>query len=113
MTEVQACVATRWRCAISAPNLPSCMPMSRCDPETSTYPRRPLPSVDMLQELTQPRILGIAEQRFGIAIDRDSSVFHEDEPCAHLSGKCHFMGDDDHGHAFFGERLHDPKDLLA
>ena len=34
---------------------------------------------------------------------------HEENPVGDFAGEGHFMGDDDHGHAFFGEFFHSEK----
>ncbi len=55
--------------------------------------------------------LGVGEDFAGVAAFDDVAVVHEDQGVGDFAGEAHFVGDDDHGHAFFGEVLHDGEDF--
>ena len=39
------------------------------------------------------------------------AIGHEEDAVAHLAGKAHLVGHDDHGHTFLCQLLHDVQDL--
>jgi hypothetical protein len=50
---------------------------------------------------------------FGSAGFGDEAGVEEDDAVGHVAGELHFVGDDDHGHAFFGQVAHDAQDFVA
>src|SRR5690606_8300775 len=113
MTLAQARVFTRSACTAGAPIRPRAAPASNGVPAISKKPRPSPGSVDMLQELPEPRVGGIVDQLRRRAVDGDLALLHEDEPRADLAGEGDLVGDDDHRHAALGQRLHDLEDLRA
>src|SRR5690606_20868373 len=111
-TDCHAGVDTRYWWAIAAPNLPSATPMSWGDPAASKNLTLP-GSVDMLQEILEPRVLRIGKQCRRIAVHRDLSVFHEDQARTDLARKGHLVGDDDHCHPVFRKCLHHPQHFMT
>ena len=59
------------------------------------------------QELPGTLFLRIFEHIGRRAVLQDPSVIHEDYLIGHISGKCHLMGHDDHGHMLLRQLLHD------
>ena len=59
--------------------------------------------LDVLQEVPQARVFRVVQEFGRLAIHGDVTMFHEDQPRAHLAGKCDFVGDHDHGHAILGQ----------
>ena len=55
---------------------------------------------------------GIGEEVFRLVLFHDLTGIHEDHPVGDLAGKAHFVGDAEHGHAFFGETDHHVQNFL-
>src|SRR5699024_3127149 len=51
------------------------------------------------------------EELLGGALLDDAPIVHEEHAIADLAGEPHLVGDDDHGHALFGQLLHHGQDL--
>ena len=60
----------------------------------------------MLQKLAQARAGRVIHQHLRIAIFRNAPFIDKDQARSHFLGEADFMGNDNHGHAFFGQILH-------
>ena len=63
-------------------------------------------SEDLLQKVLKPGALRVVEDLVGGAFLYHFTAVHEDYALAYFTGKTHFMGDYDHGHAGFGKLCH-------
>ena len=57
-------------------------------------------------------LLRIVKELFWFVLFHDLACIHEDHPVGHLTGKAHFVGHTEHGHAFFGQFDHCIKHLF-
>ncbi len=61
---------------------------------------------DLAQEQLGPVVPGIVEELVGFVPFDDLAFVHEDHPVGDRLGEAHLVGDDEHGHAGFGELDH-------
>ena len=61
----------------------------------------------------RPLILRMVDHLPGIALLHNNTAVHENKAVGHIPGKCHFMGDDDHGHMFLRQRTDHLEDLAG
>ena len=85
-------------------------------PETPTQQKTPptrgcpiFQSELTAEKLPCPFFLGVIENLLRCAAFEDVSFVHEENPVGDFAGEGHFVRDDDHGHAFFGEFFHGEK----
>src|SRR5690606_2880133 len=82
-TRCQIRAESRCRCTAERPATPGARPSDRGSPPAAIQPRS-FASFDMLQEILQAFAGRVLDHVARIAVDRDLSVLHEDQPCAHL-----------------------------
>ena len=66
---------------------------------------------EMAQELARARHRRRLEDLLRRPLLDDAAVVEDDDPVGDPPGEVHLVGDDDHGHALVGQRLHDAQHL--
>ena len=67
---------------------------------------------DLAEEELGALVLGVGEEVFGGAHFHDLAAVHEDDAVGDLTGEAHLVGDDEHGHAAYGQLLHHVEHLF-
>ena len=65
------------------------------------------------QELPGAFLLGMVDDLVGVALLHDHASIHEDHLIRHITGKGHFVGDDDHGSLLLRQIANDPQYLAG
>ena len=66
---------------------------------------------EVAQKFARARDLGRLENLSRRALLDDAALVEDDDPVGDAAGEIHLVRDDEHGHAFVGERLHDAQYL--
>ncbi len=74
-------------------------------------PHSSLRKIHPTQESPEAIALGMGQHLSRCAFFFDTALVEKNDTVGDFSGELHFVGDDHHGHAFFGELLHDAEDF--